>query len=544
MDAVASFVQEVNKIVWGWPLLVLLPGAGLFLTVRLRGLQFRQLCPALRLALCSRGEEEEGEGENAGSGDDDNEVHGDISHFQALMTALASTVGTGNVVGVATAISIGGPGAVFWMWVSAMIGMATKFSEAMLGVHFRVRDAHGDMSGGPMYYIREGVPGVAGRVLSAVFAVALALGCLPMVQSNAMADALLDSFSVPPLASAAVITVLAGAVVMGGVKAIGRATEFLVPAMIALYMGGGLLVLLINITSLPRMAWVIVRDAFSAQAATGGFAGASLHEGIRMGMARGVFSNEAGLGSAAIAAAAARTKYPVMQALISMTQTFIDTIVVCSVTALVIVATDAWTAVDGGGKAYEGVALTIKAFSTGLPGDWGGYIVSVSLNLFAFSTVIGWGYYGERGVEYMVGTRGIKPFRLLYLAATFMGAWAAALPKSSGFTFIWEFTSLMFAIMTVPNVIALIALAPIVVTETEQYFWARGKRAGGLEDAGFLHVPDGDDEAGSSSGSSSGLARGAELADLHTAARDGALADGGGAYVLVGGGGAKGDGLD
>ncbi|CAN5655614.1 sodium:alanine symporter family protein [soil metagenome] len=454
-----AVVGTLSGWVWGPPMLILLVGTGLYLSVLLRGLQFRELGHALYLAFVRRRE---------------HDAEGDISHFQALMTALAATVGTGNIAGVATAIATGGPGALFWMWITGLVGMATKYSEAVLGVRYRVVDSRGEMSGGPMYYLSRGIGGGLGRVLGglfALFAAIAAFGIGNMVQSNSVADALQSSFGIDPLWTGLVIAILAGMVILGGIRSIGKFTGFFVPLMIAFYMAGALVVLAINWRGIPSIFVYVLQDAFSPAAAAGGFLGATLMMAIRMGVSRGVFSNESGLGTGGIAAAAAQTHQPVTQALVSMTQTFIDTIVVCSLTGFAIIATGSWMRTDPiTGAGLTGAPLTIQAFSTGLPGTWGGYIVSTGLALFAFSTILGWAYYGERNVEYLIGVRGVLPYRLLFIVAAFLGAWVLTLPDISGFQLVWDFADVMNGLMAFPNLVGLLLLSGVVARETREYF--------------------------------------------------------------------------
>ena len=464
MNTAHAWIGAISGWVWGWPLLILLVGTGLYLTILLRGLQFRELGPALYLALITR--KEEG-------------AEGDISHFHALMTALAATVGTGNIAGVATAIAVGGPGALFWMWMTALVGMATKYSEAVLGVRYRVVNPRGEMNGGPQHYLSRGVGGRFGRMLGSLFALfasIAAFGIGNMVQSNSVADALRESFRIDPFWTGLVTAVLAGAVILGGIRSIGKFAGFFVPMMIIVYMLGSLVVLAINWRGIPDIFVYVIRDAFSASAAAGGFAGSSLMLGIRMGMARGVFSNESGLGTGGIAAAAAQTREPVLQAMVSMTQTFIDTIIVCSMTGFAIIATGSWMRVSPvTGKGFTGAPLTIQAFSTGLPGDWGGYIVATGLALFAFSTILGWAYYGERNVEYLLGVHAILPYRVLYIVASFLGSWVLTLPNISGFQLVWDFADVMNGLMAFPNLIGLLLLSSVVASETRKF---RGRTKG------------------------------------------------------------------
>ncbi len=446
-NALLSWINTANGYVWGPPMLVLLVGTGIYLTFLLRGLQFRTLTHSLHLALIKRKE--------------DGHAAGDISHFQALMTALAATVGTGNIAGVATAIASGGPGALFWMWITGLFGMATKYAEAVLAVKYRVVDENGMMSGGPMYYLSRGLQnqrlGKWLGMLFALFAAIAAFGIGNMVQSNSVADAMHGSFGVPHAATGIVLAVATALVILGGIRSIARTASVLVPVMIVLYMLGGLLVLLINWRGLPNIVFYVLSDAFTPSAALGGFAGATVMQGIRYGVARGVFSNESGLGSSPIAAAAAQTKNPVTQALVSMTQTFIDTIVVCSITGFTIIATGVWTT----GK--TGAQLTTAAFSTGLPGESGGLIVAVGLILFAYSTLLGWSYYGEKSVEYLFGVKSIKPYRVVFSIFVAIGAVVQL-------QLVWSLADLMNGLMAIPNLIGLLALSGVIVAETRKHF--------------------------------------------------------------------------
>lgn len=458
MELIQAWLSRASGLVWGVPMIVLLLGSGIYLTILLRGLQFRELRHSLWLALVKR--KEEG-------------AQGDISHFAALMTALAATVGVGNIAGVATAIAAGGPGALFWMWITGLFGMATKYAEAVLGVKYRVVDARGNMAGGPMYYLSRGVGGRFGRALGwafALFASIAAFGIGDMVQSNSVADALRSSFGVPPVVTGIVIALAAGAVILGGIRSIGRVTEFFVPMMIGFYMLGGLVVLAINWRGLDDIALFVFRDAFRPSAPVGAFLGASVMAGMRWGFARGIFSNESGLGTGGIAAAAAQTRLPASQALVSMTQTFIDTIVVCSITGFVIIATGSWMQADPTtGVALTGAPLTATAFSTGLPGSWGHAIVSLGLTFFAFSTVLGWAYYGERAIEYILGVRAILPYRVLYVVAAFIGCYALQLEHSAGLQAVWGFSDIMNGAMAIPNLIGVLLLSGVVARETREY---------------------------------------------------------------------------
>jgi AGCS family alanine or glycine:cation symporter len=459
MESVEQILSRASSFVWGPLFLVpLLLLTGFYLTIRLRGLQFRELWHSLWLALVVRKE---------------HGAEGDISHFQALMTALAATVGTGNIVGVATAIAAGGPGALFWMWVTGLVGMATKYSEALLSVRYRSVDERGEQIGGPMYYLERGVGGPVGKVLGvafALFASVAAFGIGNMVQSQAVSDAVSNSaatfgFSLHPGVVGFIIAVLAALVILGGIRSIGRFTGTFVPIMIVAYMGGASVILALNYQGIPDAVRLVFQGAFSGTAATGGFLGAGVAAAIRFGVARGIFSNESGLGSAGIAAAAARTREPVRQALVSMTQTFIDTLVVCSFTGLAIISTGAWlTGADGAG-------MTQAAFRTGLPGQWGGLIVAVSLSMFAFSTMLGWAYYGEKSLEYLLGVKAVTPYRVLFIAAIFAGSLGTI-------DFVWLLSDVLNGLMALPNLIGLILLAGVIVRETTSYF----QRVGHLGD--------------------------------------------------------------
>ena len=422
-------------------MLILLVGTGFRLTLSLRGLQFTKLWHSLYLALIKRKE--------------DTDEPGDITHFQALMTALSATVGTGNIAGVATAIAAGGPGALFWMWLTGLVGMATKYGEALLAVKYRVVDENGEMSGGPMYYISKGLNQPWLGVVFAAFAALAAFGIGNMVQSNSVADAVEATFSIPPFVTGLVLMTCTAAVILGGIKKIGKVTGVLVPIMIVFYMAGALIIILMNISEVPAALALIVKQAFNPTAATGGFAGAGVMLAIRMGVARGVFSNESGLGSAPIAAAAAQTKHPVAQALVSMTQTFIDTIIVCTMTGLVLILTDAWST----GK--TGAELTTVAFQSGIPG--GAYIVTIGLILFAYSTILGWSYYGEKSIEYLFGVNAVKPYRIIFVF--FIGVGAVA-----KLGLVWNLSDTFNGLMAIPNLIGLLFLTPVIVKETRSYF--------------------------------------------------------------------------
>ncbi len=445
MDSVNDALDEISGIVWGpWLLIPLLLGTGLFLTIRLTGLQFRAFGRAFRLAFLTR---------------KDPGAEGDISHYQALATALAATVGVGNIAGVAGAIELGGPGAVFWMWVTGLVGMATKYSEAFLGVKFRHTDAAGEQSGGPAHYLSRGIKSPLGPILGvsfAVFAVLASFGIGNMTQANTVAAQFDENWSVPTVITGVILTIGAAAVILGGIKSIGRVTSAFVPVMVVFYVGAGLWVLAANAADVPAALELIVTDAFTGTAAAGGFAGSVFLMALRHGVARGMFSNESGLGTGGIAAAAAKTTHPVRQALVSMTQTFIDTLIVVTITGLVIVLTGAWSSGD------EASRMTSTAFERGLPGDWGGYLVAISVAFFAFSTLLGWSYFGERNVERLVGRRGVVPYRAIFIVVVFVGA-------ITELTTVWTFSDIMNGLMALPNLIGLLVLSGLVARETREY---------------------------------------------------------------------------
>lgn len=443
MDILRSYIQAASDFLWGFPLIILLVGTGFWLTFSLRGIQFTRLGHALYLALIKRKE--------------DGDEPGDITHFQALMTALSATVGTGNIAGVATAIAAGGPGALFWMWITGLVGMATKYSEAVLAVKYREVDEHGTMSGGPMYYISKGLNAKWLGALFAFFAAVAAFGIGNMVQSNSVADALESSFNIPFWQTGIILTIATAIVIIGGIKSIGRVAGVLVPIMIVFYMGAALIIILMHIGQLPAAFEMIFVQAFTPSAGIGGFLGATVMLTVRMGVARGVFSNESGLGSSPIAAAAAKTKHPVSQALVSMTQTFIDTIVVCTMTGLVLIISGVWNSGD------TGASLTTTAFEIGLGSSAGGYIVSIGLVLFAYSTILGWSYYGEKSIEYLLGIKAVKPYRYIFTAFVFVGAMAQL-------ETVWSIADLFNALMAFPNLIGLLILTPVIVKVTKEYF--------------------------------------------------------------------------
>ncbi|OGR94670.1 MAG: transporter [Elusimicrobia bacterium RIFCSPLOWO2_01_FULL_64_13] len=444
MTGFASSIEKINSWVWGPPTLVLIIGTGLILTVALRGLQFRLLWRGLYLAFVVRREKG---------------AQGDVSHFQALMTALAATVGTGNIAGVATAIALGGPGALFWMWVTGLVGMATKYAEALLGVKYRKVEPDGSLSGGPMYYISQGLGMRRMGALYAFLASVSAFGIGNMVQSHSVADALRDSFGVPPLASGLVLAAVTGLVILGGIKSIARASCAMVPVMIVVYVLGGLGVLILKAEMILPALKMVFRDAFAGSSVAGGFGGATVMLAVRYGVARGVFSNESGLGSGAIVAAAAQTSRPAVQALVSMTQTFLDTLVVCTITGLAILVTGAWTFTGTDGRALTGAPLTSAAFSAGLPGQWGGTVVAVGLVLFAYSTLIGWAYYGEKSFAYLAGPKSVVPYRAAFCLCVCLGA-------VTELTNVWNLADLTNGLMALPNLLGILGLLGVIARES------------------------------------------------------------------------------
>lgn len=452
MDTLQTWLDEASGFVWGPYLLIpLLLGTGLYLTIRLGGLQFIKLIPALRLGILKRR---------------DHGSEGDISQFQALTTALAATVGTGNIVGVATAIAIGGPGALFWMWVTGLLGMASKYAEAFLAVRFRTTDEAGEKSGGPQYYLERGIRGPVGKVLALSFAIFAAIACFGignMTQGNSIASNVENSWSIPTWVTGVILTVLALIVLVGGIKVIGRVTAGLVPVMIVFYVLGGLYILLANIGDVPGALGQVFTEAFTGSSAAGGFVGSTIMIVVQYGVARGLFSNESGLGSAAIAAAAAQTSHPVRQGLVSMTQTFIDTLVVVSFTGLVIITTGTWDDVDPEtGEQLTASLMTGEAFAHGLPGEWGHWIVTVALVMFAFSTILGWSYYGERNIERLFGRRAVMPFRVVFCLVVYVGC-------TTQLSLVWSFSDVMNGLMALPNLIGLLVLSGLIVRETRHY---------------------------------------------------------------------------
>jgi alanine or glycine:cation symporter, AGCS family len=433
------FFANFASMMWGPWLLILLLGVGFWLTIRLGGIQFRSLFYALRLAF-SR--------ERSGKGD--------ISHFGALMTAMAATVGMGNIAGVSTAVALGGPGAIFWMWMTGLVGMATKYSESFLAVKYRQVNEHGEISGGPMYYLEYGLGQKWLGVCFAIFGSLAAFGIGNMIQANTAAVAVSESMGSSKFSVGLVLSVLTGMVIIGGIKRISDVASIFVPFMVVIYFVGALIVIMSHLGQLGVGIKLILEHAFTGTAATGGFIGASLAQTIRYGVARGLFSNESGMGSAPIAAAAAKTNHPAKQALVSMSGTFLDTLVVCSLTALALASTGVWVSGE------TGVALTLQAFSEGLPGNWGYFIVTLSAITFAFSSILAWEYYGEKCFEYLFGDKWTHLYRYLWVLFVFIGAIVKL-------ELVWNFSDAMNALMAVPNLIGLVLLSGILFRETKAY---------------------------------------------------------------------------
>ena len=437
-----NFFTMLDDMVWGAPLLILLVGTGIYLTVRLGLLQVLKLPKAFKLIFA------------------DDKGQGDISSFAALATALAATVGTGNIVGVATAIKAGGPGALFWMWIAAFFGMATKYSEGLLAIKYRTRDDNGEVSGGPMYYILNGM-GKRWKPLAIFFAVAGILvayfGIGTFSQVNSIASSLENSFGLAPQIVSIVVAVIVAIIIFGGIKSISKVAEKVVPFMAIIYILATLAVIFTNFDQILPAFGQIFSGAFTGTAAVGGFAGTVVKEAIQKGIARGVFSNESGLGSAPIAAAAAKTEEPVEQGLVSMTGTFIDTIIICTLTGLSIIVTEKWTVAG-----LEGAPLTQAAFSS-LFGTPGALALTFCLVLFAFTTILGWSYYGERCFEFLFGTKHIKLYRVIFVIMVALGGFLKL-------ELIWIIADIVNGLMALPNLIALLALSPVIIRETKNYF--------------------------------------------------------------------------
>ncbi|MDO5692390.1 MAG: sodium:alanine symporter family protein [Pseudomonadota bacterium] len=447
MESLKLLFDTLGGWVWGPYMLVFLVGTGVFLTLRLAGLQFSLLPYALKQAFMPHKKKADG-----------SDPEGDISHFGALMTALSATIGTGNIAGVATAVVLGGPGAVFWMWMTAIFGMATKYGEGVLAVKYRIVNRKGEMSGGPMYYIERGM-GSRWKWLAyafAFFGAVASFGIGSSVQSNSVAQAIETSFGVPGWMTGVVLTVFTGIVILGGIQSIARASSIIVPFMAIGYVLGGLVIIALNLDKLGPALSLIFSDAFTGQAVAGGALGTV----IRYGVARGVFSNEAGMGSAPIAAAAARTDHPVRQALVSMTGTFLDTIVVCSITGIVLVM-GLLSSGEFVKPELTGAALTTVTFDKLLPGP-GGWLVTFGLVFFAYSTILGWSYYGEKCAVYLLGDGFVLPYRVIYTITVMLGTLASL-------DLVWSAADTFNGLMAIPNLIALVALSGVIVKETREF---------------------------------------------------------------------------
>lgn len=444
MNKLNSVFSQINGWIWSYPLLILLLGTGLFYTVLLRGLQFKYLFYSLKLIFVRH----------------DDKAEGDVSQFQALMTALSATIGIGSITGVATAIATGGLGALFWMWVVGFVGMATKYAEALLGIKYRVHDALGKMSGGPMYYLERGLEW---KKLAVVFAIAGGIASFTtgnMIQSNSVAAALVNYIPVGKIWIGVILALFTAVALVKGINSIAWVTEFLVPIMAIIYIAGGLIVLIMNYQLIPHGFSQILASAFQKQAAFGGFLGSSVFMAMRMGASRGVLSNEAGLGSSPIAAAAAKTDRPGRQAMISMSGAFVATFIFCTITGLVIAVTGVLGKYDASGGVLNGSTMVIYGFNQSLPGS--GWLVSIALILFGYTTILGWAYYGEKCFEYLLGYRSVFYYRIVYIAFVAVGA-------ILGLDLIWNFSDISNALMAIPNLLGLLGLAWVARKESDSF---------------------------------------------------------------------------
>lgn len=443
IELITQWNAAVNRIVWGPPMLILLMGTGVVLTVLTGFVQFRHLGTALREVLGKLRQKSTGEGT--------------VTPFQAVATALASTVGVGNIAGVATAIVLGGPGALFWLWVSGLLGMATKFAEVVIALHYREPDENGVMRGGAMYTLKKGLglPWLA-AIFALITAVA-AFGIGNMVQANSVAASLQASFGLDVRVAGGIMVVLTAVVIIGGIKRIATVTELMVPFMALFYLAGGLVVIVLNIGDVPRVLGMVLDGAFSGTAAAGGFAGSTIMMAMRYGVARGLFSNEAGLGSAPMVHATAQTDHPVRQGMYGIFEVFVDTILICTTSGLVILLTGVW---DGG---QTGAALSAQAFATGLPGQWGHLVVTVGLVLFAYSTIIGWSYYGETGIVYLLGVRAALPYRIAWLVFLYLGA-------VGSLHLVWDIADTLNGLMAIPNLVGVLASIPLLLRLKREFF--------------------------------------------------------------------------
>ena len=442
MTPLESWLSKIETWVWGSPLLILLTAVGLYLTFALKGIQFRYLAYSLKLAFTRQ----------------DDKAEGDITQFQALMTALAGMIGIGSITGVATAIAMGGLGSLFWMWVASIFGMATKYSEAILAVKYRSIDENGEMCGGPMVYLEKGLKS---KWLAVFFAVAGAITALVtgnMVQANSIAAAVKDYAD--PLWIGVVLAIVTGIALFGGIKIIGKVSSWLVPAMAVFYILGGLALIALHLDALPAAFGEIFRQAFSGKAAAGGLAGSTIMMAIQYGVSRSVFSNEAGLGTAPIAAAAAKTDVPGRQALISMSGVFITSMVVCTITGLAIAVSGLLGQAGPDGIPLNGSMLALAAFQNGIP--FGGFVVTISLILFGYSTIVGWAYYGEKCTEYLFGVAAIRWYRMLFALVLIPGSMLSL-------NAVWSFANIMNGLMAFPNLVGLFGLSAIVIAETREF---------------------------------------------------------------------------
>ncbi len=444
MHHLLNWLQQINEIIWGPPLLIFLTFVGAYLSFKTRFVQVRYLWYAHKLAFTRH----------------DDSAEGDISHFQSLMTALAATIGIGSIAGVATALVTGGLGALFWMWVAAFFGMATKYAEAILAVKYRIVDVKGEMCGGPMYYLKNGLGSKFLATAFAILGAVTALGTGNMVQSNSVSCAVSELFGIAPIWTGLLLFVLTGVPLIWGIKSISRIVSFLVPAMAVFYIVGGLIIVFMKFEAIPHAFYLIFKSAFSGQAAAGGFLGATVMSAIQMGVSRGIFSSEAGLGSSPIAAAAAKTDSPGRQALVSMSSVFITTGIVCTITGLVIATTGVLGEIGANGKIINGSALALRAFDAVIPG--GGLIVTIALIPFAYSTILGWAYYGEKCIEFLLGIRSVWFYRALFALLVIPGA-------VLNLELVWKIADIMNGLMAFPNLVGLFFLSKVVSSETRLF---------------------------------------------------------------------------
>jgi AGCS family alanine or glycine:cation symporter len=442
LETLGAWHAVVNGWVWGPVTMTLLMGTGVYLTLLTRGVQFRWLLKSLREVL--------------GQVFTKTQAEGTVTPFQAVATALASTVGVGNIAGVSTAITIGGPGALFWLMVSGLLGMATKFAEVVLAITYRERDAAGTWRGGAMYILKNGLGRPWLATLFALLTALAAFGIGNMVQANSVAESMKASFGIPPATSGLVIVALTAVVILGGITRIADVTQYFVPFMCITYLLGAGVILVMHAGELPAVVRLVLVSAFDGHAAVGGFAGAGMMQALRYGVARGLFSNEAGLGSAPMVHASARTDHPVRQGLYGIFEVFVDTILVCAATGLVVLVTGEWS------KGATGAALAARAFETGLPGVWGDLIVTTGILTFAYSTLLGWSYYGETATAYLFGTRAILPYRLLWLVAAYLGA-------TGSLHVVWDVADTLNGLMALPNLVALLLLSPVVARSLREF---------------------------------------------------------------------------